>query len=257
MKKILVILPAYNEEENIGNLLDKLTNYEKANLYDILVIDDGSKDRTAEIAKEKGVPVLSQVFNMGYGAALQTAYKYASKNGYEYLFQIDADGQHDVTNIERMIAEMGCFAEDHKQYPDIVIGSRFLEGSETFYMSRLKMLAINFFRRIINKNTGVELTDPTSGLQALNKKAFDFYAKYGNFDLKYPDMNMIIQMLLLGFTITEFPAIMHERTAGVSMHTGIIKVGKYMILMSLSTWNAYARYKKSKKEAENPQISAT
>lgn len=257
MKKILVILPAYNEEENIGALLDKLITYEKKDMYDILVIDDGSKDRTAEIVKAKGVPVLSQIFNMGYGAALQTAYKYASKNGYEYLFQIDADGQHDVKNIERMIEEMGCFAEDGKEYPDIVIGSRFLDGSESFYMSRLKMIAIGFFRRIIHKNTGVELTDPTSGLQGLNKEAFRFYAKYGNFDLKYPDMNMIIQMLLLGFKITEFPAIMHERTAGVSMHTGIIKVGKYMVLMSLSTWNAYARYRKSKTATKKPEISTT
>ena len=247
MKKILVILPAYNEEENIGQLLDKLKNYEKRDLYDILVIDDGSKDRTAEIVKEKGVQVLSQVFNMGYGAALQTAYKYAKNNGYEYVFQIDADGQHDVANIERLIAEMGCLKEDNSDYPDIIIGSRFLEGSESFYMSRLKMVAIGFFRRIIKKNTGVVLTDPTSGLQGLNRKAFCFYAEYGNFDLKYPDMNMIIQMLLLGFKITEFPAIMHERAAGVSMHTGILKVGKYMLLMSLSTWNAYARYNNVRK----------
>ena len=247
MKKILVILPAYNEEENIGQLLVKLKNYEKKDLYDILVIDDGSKDRTAEIVKEKGVQVLSQVFNMGYGAALQTAYKYAKNNGYEYVFQIDADGQHDVANIDRLITDMGCLKEDNSDCPDIIIGSRFLEGSESFYMSRLKMVAIGFFRRIIKKNTGVSLTDPTSGLQGLNRKAFCFYAEYGNFDLKYPDMNMIIQMLLLGFKITEFPAIMHERTAGVSMHTGILKVGKYMLLMSLSTWNAYARYNNVRK----------
>ena len=90
MKKILVILPAYNEEENIGQLLVKLKNYEKKDLYDILVIDDGSKDRTAEIVKEKGVQVLSQVFNMGYGAALQTAYKYAKNNGYELLLHFFA-----------------------------------------------------------------------------------------------------------------------------------------------------------------------
>lgn len=247
MKKILVILPAYNEEENIGSLLDKLNGYEKKDLYDVLVIDDGSKDRTAAIVKEKGVHVISQVFNMGYGAALQTAYKYARDNGYEYIFQIDADGQHDVKNIDLMIERMGCLKEEKGNYPDIIIGSRFLEGSESFYMSKLKMVAIGFFRRIIKKNTGVELTDPTSGLQGLNRKAFCFYAEYGNFDLKYPDMNMIIQMLLLGFTITEFPAVMHERTAGVSMHSGILKVGKYMILMSLSTWNAYARYKKVRK----------
>lgn len=247
MKKILVIIPAYNEEENIGELLDRLEAYEKRDLFDILVIDDGSKDRTAEIVREKGILVLSQIFNMGYGVALQTAYKYAVNNNYEYLFQIDADGQHDVKNIGRMIEECGCLKNDRTECPDILIGSRFLEGSETFYMSRLKMFAIVFFRKVIKKNTGVKLSDPTSGLQALNREAFSYYAKYGNFDLTYPDMNMIVQMLLLGYKIKEFPAIMHERTAGVSMHTGIFKVGKYMILMSLSTWNAYARHRKSER----------
>lgn len=246
-KKILIVLPAYNEEESIGKLLDQLKSYEKKDLYDVLVIDDGSKDRTAEIVREKGIHVISQVFNMGYGAALQTAYKYAKDNDYEYVFQLDADGQHDVKNIDHLMERMGCLKEDGADYPDIIIGSRFLEGSESFYMSKLKMVAIGFFRKIIKKNTGVELTDPTSGLQGLNRKAFSFYAEYGNFDLKYPDMNMIIQMLLLGFKISEFPAVMHERMAGVSMHTGILKVGKYMILMSLSTWNAYARYNKVRK----------
>ena len=91
--------------------------------------------------------------------------------------------------------------------------------------------------------TGCSLTDPTSGLQGLNRKAFAFYAEYNNFDLKYPDLNMIVQMLLLGFKIEEVPAVMHERTSGVSMHTGLLKVGKYMVLMMLSTWNAWSRYK--------------
>jgi len=247
MRKILVILPAYNEEESIGKLLDSISAHDKREFYDVLVINDGSRDKTAEIVKEKGYHIISQIFNMGYGAALQTAYKYAVNEGYEYVFQIDADGQHDVKNIDRLIEKMGCFEDDKTNYPDIVIGSRFLEGSESFYMSRLKMIAIGFFRRVIRKNAGAVLTDPTSGLQGLNRNAFGFYAKYGNFDLKYPDMNMIIQMLLLGYKITEFPAIMHEREAGVSMHTGLFKVGKYMLLMSLSTWNVYARYRKIRK----------
>lgn len=244
MKKVLIIIPAYNEEENIGGLLDKMREGTMLEQMDVLVIDDGSKDKTAQIVEAHGFKVISQVFNMGYGAALQTAYKYAVEKGYEYLVQLDADGQHDIKNIEVICDRMGCFQKTKESYPDILIGSRFLEGSQSFYMSKLKMLAINFFRKIIKKNTGCTLTDPTSGLQGLNREAFSFYAQYGNFDLKYPDMNMIIQMLLRGYTVEEFPAIMHERTAGTSMHTGLFKVGKYMFLMMLSSMNVYFRYKK-------------
>lgn len=243
MKKILLMIPAYNEAENIGALLKGMKDLGLEANMDVLVIDDCSADRTSEIAEESGFKVIRQIFNMGYGAALQTAYKYAVDRNYDYLLQMDADGQHDLCNVKVLCEKMGCFSEDEGAYPDIVIGSRFLEGSQSFRISGLKKYTILFFRKIIKKVTGCSLTDPTSGLQGLNRKAFSFYSIYNNFDLKYPDLNMIVQMLLLGFRIEEVPAVMHERTAGVSMHTGLLKVGKYMILMMLSTWNAWSRYK--------------
>lgn len=247
MKKILMLIPAYNEEENIGKLLEGISRQEHRDRLDVLVIDDGSRDKTAQIVREKGYKVISQVFNMGYGAALQTGYKYAVSHGYDYLIQLDADGQHDLINIDIICERLGCAAGSKEGYPDIVIGSRFLEGSQTFAISLLKKIAIRFFRSMIRRNTGCILTDPTSGLQGLNRKAFSFYAGYRNFDLKYPDMNMAIQMLLLRYKIEEFPAVMHERTSGVSMHTGLLKVGRYMLLMSLSSLNAYLRYRKREK----------
>ena len=243
MKKILMVIPAYNEEENIGSLLEEIKEKQLEEKIDVLVIDDGSADRTEQIVRKKGFRVIRQTFNMGYGAALQTAYKYAVEKGYDYLLQLDADGQHDLKNICVMCERLGCFSKEGT-FPDIIIGSRFLEGSQSFYMSKLKMFAIKLFRGVIKKNTGNSLTDPTSGLQGLNRKAFSFYAGYRNFDLKYPDMNMILQMLLLGYKIEEFPAIMHERTAGTSMHSGLLKEGKYMILMFFSSLNACLRYRK-------------
>lgn len=243
MKKILLIIPAYNEAENIGALLMRIKDMELEVDMDVLVIDDCSADDTSKIVEESGFKVIRQVFNMGYGAALQTAYKYAVAKDYDYLLQMDADGQHDVCNVKVLCEKIGCFLEEDSNCPDIVIGSRFLEGSQSFRISGLKKYTIHFFRKIIKRVTGYNLTDPTSGLQALNRKAFSFYSVYNNFDLKYPDLNMIVQMLLLGFKIEEVPAIMHQRTAGVSMHTGLFKVGKYMILMMLSTWNAWSRYK--------------
>ena len=241
MKKTLVVIPAYNEEENIGSLLEQLNGHSKREMLDVLVIDDGSSDKTVQIVRKMGYKVISQIYNMGYGAALQTAYKYALKNGYDYLIQLDADGQHDLKNIDLIFDKLNCFGEQ-SDAPDIVIGSRFLDGSQSFHVSGLKVIAIKFFRRIIKKYTKCTLTDPTSGLQGLNRRTIEFYAGYRNFDLKYPDMNMIIQMLLLGYKIEEFPAIMHERKYGTSMHSGLLKVGKYMVLMSLSSYNAYLRY---------------
>lgn len=243
MKKILIIIPAYNEEENIGLLLNGMSVMGIKEFMDVLVIDDGSLDHTAQIAEDSGFKVIRLIFNMGYGAALQTAYKYAAANDYEYLLQIDADGQHDLSNIKTVCERLGCFASEKGGHPDIVIGSRFLEGSKSFHISAMKKCAISCFRWIIRRVTGQSLTDPTSGLQGLNRRAFSFYSRYNNFDLKYPDLNMIVQMLLLGFKIEEVPAVMCERTAGESMHSSWLKAGKYMILMLLGTWNAYVRCK--------------
>lgn len=174
MKKILLMIPAYNEAENIGALLKQMKEAGLETSMDILVIDDCSRDGTSEIVKEFGFKVIRQVFNMGYGAALQTAYKYAVEKDYDYLLQMDADGQHDLCNVEVLCGKLGCFSEDMDTYPDIVIGSRFLEGSQSFHISRLKKYTILFFRKIIKKVTGCCLTDPTSGLQGLNRKAFRF-----------------------------------------------------------------------------------
>lgn len=244
MNKVLVIIPVYNEQENIGKILDEMTLVNLRSEVDVLIIDDGSKDRTVEIIKEKGYKVISHFFNMGYGAALQTGYKYAVEYDYDYVLQLDGDGQHDLSNIANIQKCLGCRTEDGREYPDIVIGSRFLEGGQCFPISPLKKMAISFFSKVIKEGTGYHLTDPTSGLQGLNRKAFSFYATYGNFDLKYPDMNMIIQMILLGYKIEEVPAIMHSRMAGMSMHTGVIKIIRYMLLMMLSSMNVYIRCRK-------------
>ena len=240
--KVLIIIPAFNEEENIGKLLDSMEKSEIAQKSDILVINDFSKDRTVEIAESKGAKVISQVYNMGYGAALQLGYKYAVKNGYDYILQLDADGQHDVANLDVLYS---CITDESKGY-DIVIGSRFLKESAKYKMGGIRLLSIKFFRMIVKVVCGATITDPTSGLQALNRKAFSYYAKYGQFDYRYPDVNMIVQMLLQGFKIGECGAIMHQRVAGVSMHAGIWNPMKYMVLMTLSTFVAILKFGKKK-----------
>lgn len=239
MKDTLLIIPAYNEEMNIRAVLQNIRDQGLENDLDILVINDGSKDRTVEVVEKMNIKVISQVYNLGYGAALQMAYKYATIKGYEYVIQMDADGQHDVKNIPMIFALL----KEGEEKPDIVIGSRFLKGSAKYPMSAIRLFAVKMFRSIIKIVTKQKITDPTSGLQGLNRKAFEYYSGYQNFDIKYPDINMIIQMLLRGYKIKEFPAIMHTRSQGIAMHTGIIKPIKYMSIMLLSVLAAILRNK--------------
>ena len=254
-KETLLIIPAYNEEMNIGKVLDDLNGSAIREQFDVLVINDGSRDSTIEVARKHGITVLPQVFNLGYGAALQSGYKYAADNDYRYVLQMDADGQHDVRNLEIILKRLKGESEPsglpqlkkkEDRIPDIVIGSRFLKGAETFKISGLKAFAIGLFNKAITITTGYQLTDPTSGLQGLNRRTFTYYARFTNFDIQYPDLNMIIQMLLKGFHIEEVPAIMHERMAGVSMHTGLIHSAQYMVIMAVSTLNILNQNRKTK-----------
>lgn len=236
-KEVLIILPAYNEEASIGAFLKKLTSSPAMEFADVVVINDASRDSTGQIAKTAGVTVLNHPFNLGYGSALQTGYKYAVAGNYHYLIQLDSDGQHDVCNVEMLYQQLKAQADT----PDLVIGSRFLAGSQSFSISPIKKLAIAFFRKFIQLTSGQKITDPTSGLQGMNRAVFSYYAKYGNFDTNYPDANMIVQMSLLNYRIREIPAVMHQREAGRSMHFGIIEPICYMFIMVFSTCTVYLR----------------
>lgn len=240
-KEVLIIIPAYNEEKNIGDLLDRLKSPEIAEIADVLVMDDASKDRTRRIVLEKDLEVVTHVFNLGYGSGLQVGYKYAINNGYQYVIQMDADGQHDVCNVVSIYKKLTTPDADGK-CPDIVLGSRFLEGSETFAISAVKKLAISMFRMLIKMGTGKKILDPTSGLQGLNRRAIEFYGGYNHFDDKYPDANMIMQMLLLGFRVEEIPSVMHARVEGVSMHSGLKPI-IYMLRMMFSIIAVWIRIK--------------
>lgn len=245
-KDVMILIPAYNEENSIQKLLLAMKELQISDWADIVVVNDGSKDNTGDIVRSFEVELIDLVYNMGYGSALQVGYKYAVNSQYEYIIQMDADGQHDIINIEHVYKAL-TKGKGNNEAPDIVIGSRFLNDSISFRVSFLKRLVILFFSKLIKRTTGFEITDPTSGLQGLNRQAFSYYSGFSNFDYTYPDINMIVQMLLNGFHIMEIPAVMHERKEGTSMHAGIIKPIKYMFLMTLSTMNAILRNKKKLK----------
>lgn len=234
----MILIPAYNEEKNIGKVLDEIREEGWLERADILVINDGSVDRTSEMARNHGAQVIDQIYNMGYGSALQTGYKYAVYEGYDYVLQMDADGQHLVSNLTRL---MDAMSGDPSL--NIVIGSRFLDSSQKYPVSGFKKFAIWVLKRLIYQTSGQRITDPTSGLQALNREAFRSYSKFEEFDIRYPDANMIIQMLMRGFKIKEIPAEMKPRIEGKSMHSGLKPI-LYGILMLISVMTVYVREKK-------------
>lgn len=240
-KEILIIIPAYNEGKTIGALLTQLEEMELADITDILVMNDASKDNTAQVVREHGHTVVSHVFNLGYGSGLQLGYKYATRRGYKYVIQMDADGQHDVSNVKAIYDKLNTPDENGK-YPDIVLGSRFIKGGFGYPTSLLKKIAYFIFGTLIKIGTGAKITDPTTGLQGLSRRVFVYYSVFNHFDDKYPDANMIMQMLLLGYNVCEIPALMHTRTEGVSMHSGLKPI-IYMFRMSISIIAVWLRIK--------------
>lgn len=251
-KDLLIIIPAYNERDNIHRVLEELEKPEIASIADVLVMNDASSDGTNWIVKSRNNTMVTHVFNLGYGGAIQLGYKYAVRRKYKYVIQMDADGQHDVCNIPVIYQALKTPNADG-QYPDIILGSRYMEGSTEFPVSCFKKLAYALFRRMIKRHTGRWIADPTTGLQGLSRRAFLHYSQYQHFDDQYPDANMIMQMILLGYDVRELPAVMHPRTAGVSMHSGIIKPLFYMFHMILSINAVVYRIKVLKIDKMEPE----
>ena len=243
--KLLIIIPAYNEEESIQGVFDGLDRYGIYDYADILVIDDASTDRTAEIAGLNGAHCISFAYNMGYGNALQAGYKFATVHGYDYIVQMDADGQHDACNVETIYKTL----INNREKTDIVLACRFMPGSGEYKRGLFLRLGYFWFRVLTKILGGKGYMDSTTGLQGLDRKAFSYYAAYGHFDPTHPDANMILKMRLLGFRIKQIPAVMHHRMHGKGMHAGIIAPVKYMIRSTASVFAVWFRIRVLKENA--------
>lgn len=219
--RVLFVIPAYNEAENIERVLQEIKK--DVDFADIVVINDCSKDNTKEIVEKNRVKCISNVFNMRYAMAVQTGIKYAQKYDYDYVIQFDADGQHIASEAIKL------YEEAKKGNYDIVIGSRYLEdmGYPCPFFRRVGTKLFEFLIKLFTKK---RIADPLSGFQCLNKDVIKRYSVMGNYP-EFPDANLIIEMLLLGYSIKEIPVKMRLRETGESMHGGIIKPIKYMIQM--------------------------
>lgn len=210
MKKILLIIPAYNEEENILKTYNSIVNYNKNNKlkYDIIVINDGSKDNTQKILEENIIPHINLINNLGIGGAVQTGYKYAHYHNYDIAVQFDGDGQHDVRYVKNIIEPI----IDDKA--DLVIGSRFIENIDTFKSSLSRRIGIKIISIFIKLATGEKIYDTTSGFRACNKEIIKFFAE--SYPTEYPEPLTTAEIIKKKYRVSEVPVEMNEREGGVS-----------------------------------------
>lgn len=226
--KVLLIIPAYNERENILNVCNSIKRYNEENdqKLDYIVINDGSKDDTLKILQENKLNHINLVNNLGIGGAVQTGYKYAYENNYDIAIQFDGDGQHDVNYVKNI-----CDPIVNGQ-ADMCIGTRYLDKSssefQSTFMRRLGSNIISYFIKLTCKN---KITDPTSGFRAANKKVIEEFAI--EYPTEYPEPESTVCILKKGYNVLEVPVSMNERIGGKSS-IRLWKSADYMIKVSFA-----------------------
>ena len=220
--KAIVIVPAYNEEDNIRNTLRDLE--ENGAGTDVLVMNDCSTDGTEAILQETGVNHLSFPVNLGIGGGVQAGYQYARENGYEIAIQFDGDGQHEAKYLQALIDPIEAGEAD------IVIGSRFVEH-EGFQSSGARRLGIGILSRLIRVLCGVKVADVTSGMRAVNRRFIEEYAE--NYAQDYPEPEALLYAGVRKARIKEVPVQMRERAGGKSSISSFRSI-YYMIKVSLA-----------------------
>jgi len=222
--RVLVVVPAYNEAPRIAGVIAGIRAHAPG--ADILVVDDGSADGTADVVRRNGAEVASLPFNQGYGVALQTGFKYAKRRKYDYVVQIDADGQHEPRCIQDLLVAV------QERAVDVALGSRWL-GLAEYKGPVLRKFGKFFFGFLASLLTRLKVTDPTTGFQALTREVVDFYCT-NVYPVDYPDANVIIMLNRAGFRVAEVPVIMYRDESGQSMHGGIAKPVYYGMKMIMS-----------------------
>ena len=218
MSDLLVIIPAYNEAANIERVVSHLT--ESFPQYDYIVINDGSRDKTAEICRRNQFHLLDLPVNLGLSGVFQAGIRYACEKGYSSVIQFDGDGQHRPEFICRMKKKLD-------EGYDIVIGSRFVNAKKS---ASLRMLGSRMLSLAIRITTGAVIHDPTSGMRMFNRKMMEEFAAGLNYS---PEPDTISWLIRRGAKVAEVPVLMDERSGGKSYLTPVT-AARYMIQMLVS-----------------------
>ncbi|MDD4036645.1 MAG: glycosyltransferase family 2 protein [Bacilli bacterium] len=223
--KVLIIIPVYNEEQNIINTVNSLNNIDiKGIKLDYMVINDGSIDNTKDILIENNIKFIDLPCNLGIGGAVQTGYKYALYNNYDVAIQFDGDGQHNSEYIKDLIKGI-------TDGYDFVLGSRFIGNINTFKSTTARRIGSGFISSLIKLCTKKTITDPTSGFRACNKEVIKLFAS--EYPTDYPEPDTLVVLLKNNYKVLEIPAEMNKRNNGASSIT-FFKSIYYMIKVSLS-----------------------
>jgi glycosyltransferase involved in cell wall biosynthesis len=201
----IAIVPAFNEERNVGRVIDELRAFDPG--LEIVVVSDGSADRTAEVAAEHGAHVIRLPFNLGIGGAVQTGFRYAWEGRYQLAVRLDGDGQHDAGQLGRVLEPV--LAGD----ADIVVGSRFV-GDSAYRSSAPRRIGIRILALVVSRIARQKVTDPTSGFQALDRKAIRLFA--ADYPHDYPEVEGMVMVIRHRLRLVEVPVSMRAREHGRS-----------------------------------------
>ena len=226
----VALVPAFNEEANVGRVIDEIRAVDP--MVDIVVVDDGSVDRTADVAREHGATVVRLPFNLGIGGAVQTGFRYAFEQGYDLAVRLDGDGQHDPSQLDRILRPV--LADE----ADIAVGSRFAGAREGYRSSRSRRVGIRLLAWVVSRIVGRRVTDTTSGFQALNRKGIALFAR--DYPHDYPEVEATVMVSRHRLRAVEVPVAMRERSAGRSSITALRSI-YYMVKVLLAIFVALFR----------------
>jgi glycosyltransferase involved in cell wall biosynthesis len=219
----VAIVPARNEEGAVGSVVAEIRAFDER--MDVVVIDDGSTDRTATVAAAAGAYVVSLPFNLGIGAAVQTGFKFALEHGYELAVRLDGDGQHDPAELPKLLAVLD------RDEADVVVGSRFVDGRRDHGGPRTRRVGIVFFARLVSALTRQRVTDTTSGFQALNRRGVAIFAT--DYPHDYPEVEATVMVHKHRLRLREVQVQMREREHGESSIT-VLRSIYYMFKVTLA-----------------------
>jgi glycosyltransferase involved in cell wall biosynthesis len=234
----VVIVPAHNEEASVASVVAEVRAGDPQ--LEVVVVDDGSTDQTGSVAEAAGAVVLKLPFNVGIGGAVQTGYQYARDNGFDVAIQVDGDGQHDPTEIGRLLEPI----RDGRA--DMVVGSRFATGGG-YRGTRLRRIGIHIFAAVVSLLVRARVTDTTSGFRAVNREAISLFAS--DYPQDYPEVESTVLLVRHGLRMVEVPVQMRVRETGASSIT-TLRAGYYMIKVLLALFiGLFRRYPPSQEES--------